>query len=180
MSVNLERRSDERTQEILPDAREQLRQRYRPQRVRMLFIGESPPASGRFFYQADSGLYRAFRDVFALADPTINDGNFLKRFQRRGCYLIDLCARPVDDLAPKQRRAACRRGEAALAESIRQLRPQILVILLRSIQPNVRRALQSAGWSGDVIEVPYPGRWKRHRQKFTEILLPVLQRLSLT
>ena len=38
-------------------AREHLRRRYRPAHVDLLFIGEAPPASGRFFYQADSGLY---------------------------------------------------------------------------------------------------------------------------
>jgi hypothetical protein len=45
-------------------ARERLRRRYRPDGVRILFVGEAPPASGRFFYQADSGLYRAVRDTF--------------------------------------------------------------------------------------------------------------------
>ena len=44
--------------------RERLRQQFRPEAVRLLFIGESPPASGRFFYHGDSGLYRAIREVF--------------------------------------------------------------------------------------------------------------------
>jgi hypothetical protein len=32
---------------------EALRNVYRPERVRVLFVGESPPVSGAFFYQAD-------------------------------------------------------------------------------------------------------------------------------
>src|SRR5215467_4892872 len=42
------------------NARERLRKCYCPDRVQILFVGESPPASGRFFYQAD---YRAYHNV---------------------------------------------------------------------------------------------------------------------
>src|SRR5687767_7532298 len=47
----------------LKDPREQLRLRYRPRDVQLLFVGESKPASGTFFYQADSHLYRAVREA---------------------------------------------------------------------------------------------------------------------
>ena len=50
-------------------SKERLRQRQRPRRVIILFVGEAPPASGRFFYQADSGLYRAIREAFVKAFP---------------------------------------------------------------------------------------------------------------
>jgi hypothetical protein len=51
--------------------REHLRKHYRPDRVRILFVGESPPASGRFFYQADSGLYRAATAAGPLPPPNL-------------------------------------------------------------------------------------------------------------
>ena len=41
----------------------------------MLFVGESP-ASGRFFYRADSGLYRAIRQTFLSAFPDLKDADF--------------------------------------------------------------------------------------------------------
>lgn len=66
--------------------RETLRERFLPKKVRILFVGEAPPASGRFFYSANSGLYRAMRDAFKSADPRIDDQNFLRRFQALGCY----------------------------------------------------------------------------------------------
>lgn len=37
---------------------EQKRRRYRPQKVRVLLIGESAPANGTFFYRGDSSLAR--------------------------------------------------------------------------------------------------------------------------
>ena len=159
------------------DKRERLRRRYRPKRIRLLFIGESPPASGRFFYQRDSGLYRAIRDTFRMVDPTVTDATFLEIFQRSGCYLIDACASPVDHLDARSRRMACRAGEAALTRRIRRLEPAGIVTLLKSIRSNVRRAAAQAGWRGPVLEVPYPGRWASHRKIFLESLVPHLEKL---
>lgn len=63
-------------------ARERLRRGYRPARVRILFVGESPPASGPFFYQADSGLYRAVRQTFLSAFPELKSAESLEWFRR--------------------------------------------------------------------------------------------------
>jgi len=158
-------------------ARERLRRRYRPADVRLLFIGESPPASGRFFYQGDSGLYRAIRDAFLAADPSITRDGFLSAFQNSGCYLIDTCLHPVDHLDPRPRRAACLAAEPSLALQIRDLRPAAIVTLLRSIRDNVRRAAAAAEWNGPIVEVPYPGRWASHRKLFLENLTPHLELL---
>ena len=154
---------------------EKTRRAYRPRKVEMLFVGESPPASGRFFYNRDSGLYRAMRDVFQAADRTVTEENFLKRFQKSGCYLIDLCGQPVDKVGAKQRREACIAGEALLCRRIRTMQPKIIVPLVHSISANVERAVNVAGWQGTTITVPYPGRWIRHRERFQELLLPHLK-----
>jgi hypothetical protein len=155
--------------------RERLRKHYRPDHVRILFVGESPPASGRFFYQADSGLYRAVKETFLRAFPSLKNAEFLDSFCSLGCYLVDLCGEPVDSLIQDARRHACRRGEARLAQKIRTLRPQTIVTVVRSIRTNVSRAKERAGWSGHHLELPYPGRWHRHRSKFRRLLVPFLR-----
>ena len=157
-------------------SREKLRRSFRPARVRVLFVGESPPASGRFFYARDSGLYRAMREAFQATDAAIRDDNFLATFQSSGCYLVDLCADPVDSLAAAARRVACATGEASLARTIRELQPAVIAILLRSIGHNVTNAIARANWHGDVIRLPYPGRWIRHRKAFIDVLRPVIVR----
>jgi hypothetical protein len=156
-------------------ARERCRKRYRPDRVRILFVGESPPASGRFFYQADSGLYRAMRETFVQAFPPLKNTGFLDSFCGLGCYLIDLCGEPVDKMTSEARRYTCRIGEQLLAQKIRALRPQTIVTVVRSIRANVRRAQEQAGWSGRYLELPYPGRWNRHRAMFHKLLVPFLR-----
>ncbi len=166
MSVSRSRKRKSRT----AVARERLRARYRPSRVRVLFIGEAPPASGRFFYRADSGLYRALRDSFINALPAIRDDDFLESFCTLGCYLVDLCGKPVDRIDEAARRRARRSGEVPLSKTLRRLRPEIVVVVLRSITGNVRRAEEHAKWSDVHLELPYPGRWHRHRIVFLRTL----------
>ena len=158
--------------------RARLMARYRPVCVRLLFIGEAPPASGRFFYQGDSGLYRAIRDAFRVVDESITDAEFLCVFQAAGCYLIDACPDPVDHLDLQTRRAACLASEPLLCRTIRKLQPQVIVTMLRSIQDNVERAVSSAGWNGRILDLPYPGRWLRYRDAFVAKLVPELRALD--
>ena len=156
-------------------ARERLRRSYLPKRVRILFVGESPPASGRFFYQADSGLYHAIREAFVTVFPALQHRDFLSSFRDLGCYLVDLCPKPVDRLSDASRSKARRSGELQLSKTIRKLHPHILVVLLRSIAPNMRRVARLANWSGQTLELPYPGRWHHHRTAFIRQLTPVLR-----
>lgn len=156
--------------------REALRRTFRPGNVRILFVGESPPASGRFFYRRDSGLYRAMRNLFEAADPSVSDENFLQKFQECGCYLVDLCGEPADKLEANARRAAHVAGERSLRQKISRFQPEVIVSLCRSIRPNVSRAATAANWTGSIMDVPYPGRWIHHNRVFTATLLPLVER----
>ena len=159
--------------------RERLRQQFRPEAVRLLFIGESPPASGRFFYHGDSGLYRAIREAFQMIDPSITDSTFLTVFQEAGCYLFDLCPEPVNHLSATTRRDACRLAEGSLSRVIDRLQPAMIATLLRSIESNVLASIGVAHWRGSLLHLPYPGRWKRHREAFVRELAPTIQPLVL-
>lgn len=158
--------------------RERLRRSFRPGNIQLLFIGESPPASGRFFYSANSGLYRAMRTAFQLADSTISDENFLSVFRDRGFYLTDLCLDPVDQLGADERGATRNDGEKHLCRELKCLRPITIAPVLRSIVPNVENAASLANWEGRMIELPYPGRWSRHREAFIEALVPHIRRMN--
>jgi hypothetical protein len=157
-------------------SRELLRRSYRPKRVRVLFVGEAPPASGRFFYQEDSGLFRAIRHAFVGAFPRLREPDFLESFCALHCYLVDLCEIPVDRLSSRQRIRARRDSEARFAKSLKQLRPEIIVTVVRGIAENVERSQGLANWSGLHIKLPYPGRWHHHRNAFVQTLIPVLRK----
>ena len=155
--------------------RERLRQRYRPSRVRVLFVGEAPPASGRFFYKANSGLYCAIRDVFVKVFPAIEQEEFLASFCRLECYLVDLCGTPVDRLSIRQRKIARARAEVRFRQILKDTSPMILVTVVKAISNNIQRARELANWKGPCFELPYPGRWKRHRVQFERDLAAILR-----
>lgn len=141
-------------------------------------VAESPPASGRFFYGADSGLYRAVRDVFAAEYSPTDDQSFLESFRDRGWYLVDLCRTPVNRLPLRTRRQAHHEAVAGLARTIRRLRPGAVVLVVRLVSPFVRHALRLAGWRGPYYELPYPGRWATARRDFAKRFHAVLRTLS--
>jgi len=139
-------------------------------------VGEAPPASGRFFYQADSGLYRAIREAFVEAFPALRGRHFLTSFRRMGCYLVDLCGGPVDHLNGGSRKKARREGETRLSVVLKQLCPEVVVTVVKSIAANVERSQARAGWSGLHMNLPYPGRWHHHRIAFIQALVLVLRK----
>jgi len=166
-------------------ARERLRRRFRPARVRVLFVGESPPAAGSFFYAADSELYRATRTAFEAALPRFRGvDSFLDAFAESGCYLVDLSLDPIDHLKDRsdgswlKRLQARRRGEAGLAATLAALRPAAVIVVLKGIAANVERAIDRAGIASECFTVTYPSRWHRHRLAYREELTRILRRLS--
>ena len=142
-----------------------LRARYRPAVTRVLFVGESSPAGGTHFYQADSTLYRATREAFgvglSVADPPERDA-FLTWFQELGCWLVDLADHPVDRSAATERTRAVDAGIPALAQTMREVQPRRVLVLLRRIAPAVRRAARAADFDDRAIDVlPFPTRqWR--------------------
>lgn len=99
---------------------EQLRRRYRPEAVTVLFVGESAPAAGTFFYDNESrSRLRNFTEEVMRAELGGRiGGDFLRSFQRIGCYLDDLCVEPVNRLRGKARREACRACEPDIARRL--------------------------------------------------------------
>ena len=154
---------------------EDLRARYRPRDVEVLFVGESPPAGGTFFYAANSKLYDATEEAFRRGVPELLAGDFLHDFCVLGCFLDDLCVKPVNHLrgSPEleQRRVdERRRGQQPLADRIRDANPQAVVVVMKGIVDNVRSALADA----DAGSVPmrafaFPGRPKHTASYIREL-----------
>ena len=128
--------------------REALRQGFRPDRIRVLFVGESPPANRTFFYQADSTLYHRTHEAFAAVfhEQVCGSGKaFLRFFQARGCYLEDLCTEPVNQLPRAERRRAREAGVASLAKRLAAFQPEVVVVAMEGIQKHVKQAARQAG-----------------------------------
>jgi hypothetical protein len=139
---------------------EGLRRQYRPDRIRVLFVGESPPARGAFFYKGDSGLARYTKQAFERAYelPEFEMADFLHAFKAAGCYLDDLCLEPVNRMKMPDRRAAWKVAVDPMANRLRDYSPGLIVPILRSIESSVRQAAERSGFSERLQRaLPYPG-----------------------
>ena len=141
-----------------------LRAQFRPSAVTTLFVGESSPTGGTHFYRADSNLFRATREAFALAfgESVVSDGpRFLREFQDRGCWLVDLVDRPVNRLSDDKREALVLRGVASLAQAVANAQPDHVVAIKATIAGEVRSAMDAAGSRADLLALPFPVRqWR--------------------
>jgi hypothetical protein len=161
---------------------ESLRGEHKPRRVRVAFVGESAPAGDTFFYAENSTLYHETRSAFerALPDQPVPEG-FLERFERRGCYLDDLCLEPVNQLPDRERER--RRSEAMepLAERLLEYDPGVVVAIGKTTAaPLVLSALRHAGLADIPFHVvAFPGR-PEHKADFHRELDTILGSIDWT
>lgn len=155
---------------------ENLRRSFMPPRVRLLFVGESPPAGGTFFYLGNSTLYKYTEEAFAKVNGTranAQPSGFLNFFRDCGCYLDDLCLEPVNHLAGPDKRRACKASVPDLARRLASLRPDAVVAVKKTLDGDVRKALSLAGVPDLPLSVlPHPafGNQKRYVEGLVERL----------
>jgi len=120
--------------------KEAVRAQYRPQRIATLFVGESPPASGKFFYYGNTALARNM-EAAMLSAGLGGNGNFLERFKEQGWYLDDLILQPVNRQQRAERRRKWRESQDSLADRIKVYKPRAIVSLLLAMSRLPQRRL---------------------------------------
>ncbi len=150
---------------------EELRKSFRPGCIATLFVGESAPVSGRFFYSGNSTLFRAMERAFG------NQKTFLQDFQKKGFYLDDLVLTPINKLEKRERLRLRREAVPELKKRLIEYKPKAVVVVMQAILPVVRQAMYMAGISYEPFCVPHPafGNWTRFHSAMTKIIndLPV-------
>jgi hypothetical protein len=151
---------------------EDLRARYRPDRLRVLLVGESPPDPGsgerRFFYAptlSHDNLYRGVAEaLYGEAGVDLRDKTaVLERLQRDGFWLIDAVGRPVNKASSAARRRAIAEAVPDLVERVRALAPERGVVICHGkVFELAATALRAAGVRILHDEpLPFPlGNWR--------------------
>lgn len=152
---------------------ESIRQSYRPSKVRLLLVGESPPASGKFFY-VKSSMTTYTAQAFQKAHGTrfLDNREFLEYFKAYGCYLDDLSHTPVDNLPKGQREEGLNACIGGLAQRIQEMNPDVLVIALKKIEHYVREAVYRSGREPEVFVLPFAGNG--HQGKYINELCEII------
>ena len=143
------------------DAVESLRATYRPQQIMTLFVGESAPHSGKFFYDGDNSMVRYMQR--ATEAVFLDGGNFLDRFKSYGWYLDDLVLTPVNKMTAAQRKAEWLGAHDSLRDRIAEYRPLAVISLLVGIRSIVESAVKASGSKAELFAVPFPGMGQQRR-----------------
>jgi hypothetical protein len=182
-----------------PEQFEKAAKRYFPDRLRLLFIAEAPPAFkvNRFFYF--TGLrdgdtlflemmkvlypgevgYRegAFRPGFSVKQMRLRKQKLLRKFQNDGYHLIDAYERPMPDGASAAIKTNLMRSTLpALQSKVRRLegKRSVPIVLIGGITYSVcAEALRLDGHkivNDSMIHHPARGGQKLFRTKLREVL----------
>ncbi len=154
----------------------QARNRYKPDEVKILFVAESPPSSGGYFYFSETiGKDHLFREMMkALGlwsrsqrmERGIDKRPLLEKFRSKGFFLIDTCELPVDKLPKRERRSAINQGATTLESRVRRLDPSHIAVVKTTVFRPVFEALERAGLGGRVLNksaLPFPNHGHQRR-----------------
>ncbi len=154
---------------------ENIRNSYKPDKVKILFVGESRPQGGTFFYDGDSNLYRYTKQAFEQAANEFS----LEYFKKYGCWLYDVCDIPVNGLSPFERREQIRLGLPRLLATIKKLRPQIIIVVKKGdMREIIFKQVCENGYINQetAYNIPFPacGRQAEYRNELSEIIRQVI------
>lgn len=154
---------------------ESLCKSYRPQKVDILFVGESAPASGKFFYdKSNMTTYtsKAFEETLSKSFHSTLD--FLNYFKSTGCFLDDLSLVPVDKMDKRDRELVLEKSINALADRIKEYDPSVIIIVLKKIEKYVNKAISKSKVTPVVHTLPFPGNG--HQNKYIKELSKLLRK----
>ena len=152
---------------------EELRRSFRPIQITTLFVGESAPKSDKFFYNMNTGLYRAMKVAFDGKD------DFLSKFKAQGMYLDDLSLIPVNDMERNERRRQCQNSVDDLAGRLREYLPAEIVVIGLGVEKFIRKAAENAGLKVPISATPFPN-WLKDKLRFEADMALIARRLSGT
>jgi hypothetical protein len=154
---------------------ETLRLFYKPKNIKFLFIGESPPTSGDFFYKkSNMTIYtrKTFEKVYGISFS--DHISFLDFFRDAGCYLDDLSHISVDDKPSVERERILKDSISGLASRIKTYKPKVIVIALRRIENYVKEAINIANIACPIYTLPFAGNG--HQNKYIQELAIILKK----
>lgn len=152
---------------------EHIRESHRPNNIRILFVGESPPKIGKFFY-VESLMTTFISKPFELRfNITFNNNqDFIDFFKNKDCYLDDLCTEPVDKLPPNIRKQKLIESVKPFSKKLAEMKPLVVISILKRIEPYVVNSIELSGIDTKFYSVPFPGfgNQKRFKQEVLDIL----------
>jgi hypothetical protein len=158
------------------DDLENLRCRFRPEWITTLFVGESPPQGGTFFYKGDSLLYRQMKG--SRKEFWVDGTDFLQKFKDMGFFLDDLVLFPINKKEEKERERLRWEGVESLAQRMDQSQPRAIMVVMCASEPMVRRAANRAELDIPIYVTAFPSR-PEHQHRFRKDMREFIPNLPM-
>jgi hypothetical protein len=153
-----------------------LRVAYRPNDVWALFVAFDEPAGRGAFYRMPTPLREAVRAGLSASFGELPQGDaFLDWFKEQSLWLLSLGAPPSRGRKGRPRKDEVDDETLRLARLLRELRPDVVIVIGSGIAPMVRRAEELAMLPAEDVRVlPYPIRqWRApFVDELSRLLLP--------
>ena len=161
---------------------EKIRREFKPKKVKVLLIGESPPPEKWvFFYNCNSTLYFVTKEVFkkVLRKEELDDDEFLEFFENKGFYLIDLYRR--NDIWKKKNEKFVRKRPSErlikkrlkeLKNKIKELKPKFIITIGTTYVSKVIEKFDKSLDERIDLKLPFPkyGYKKKFYEEFARWL----------
>jgi hypothetical protein len=159
-----------------------LRREYDPESIRLVIVAESPPASGKYFYDPTGStkepLFAAIMLQLGISPDTKHDG--LDELRQRGWVLVDATYQPVDKLAKDashDRDAVIAKDYPLLLEDLASLMPDrnvpavlVKANVCRILEPMLLRDGFTVLNDGRAIYFPSNGRQPDFEKQFAAVV----------
>lgn len=148
-----------------------IRNSYKPHIVKILFVGESCPQGGTFFYNGDSNLHKHTKQAFEQANMNFS----LEYFKEYGCWLYDVCDVPVNGLQHYERNEHIRLGLPRLLATIEELSPKYIIVVKKGdMREIIFKDVCKHGYVDQetAFNVPFPacGRQTEYRNELSAVI----------
>jgi len=154
---------------------EKRRKEYKPNKTVLLFVGESLPQRGTFFYHGNSNLFRYTKEAFAQSKIPFS----IDLFKQYGCWLSDVCDSPVNGLSASERRLKIKLGLPAIHDLIAKINPEYIVVVKKGDMERFvfRSICTELGFveNKTAYNLPFPACGNQH--KYRNELSAVLNRI---
>jgi hypothetical protein len=168
---------------------EACRKKYKPERIRHLFIAEAPPEmdSKRFFYceqvqKADNLFLETMRVLYSNDFSDIKNlrqrkGEFLSKFQEEGFYLIDASDEPMKDKRRSKKKKQIEDSLQTLIKKVRNLvdKETKIILICKTVYEVCHDELKSEGFN-ILNETPIPFPSSNHQIEYRKKLKTLLRK----
>jgi hypothetical protein len=156
-----------------------LRKLYEPDGLKLIIVAESPPISGKYFYDKSGArtepLFSAILQHLNFTCATKEDG--LREIQERGLILVDATYEPVNGMSSSARDRVIERDYPLLLEDLKSLTPDTslpIVLLKANVCKILDPKLTKEGFNvinrGRSIPFPSTGQQTKSKQEFNSIV----------